>query len=194
MTDSQPNLMHKLKGKVLVIDLEATCSDDESIMGEAMEIIEIGACWVNEEGEVLEVFQSFVRPTQHPILTKFCTELTTITQDQVDGAPTFDQIAPLFEQFAQLHQSSQSMWCSWGNYDKRQFQYDSVRHKVPNPVEHLEHVNLKALFAKSRKIKQVGMTKALSILGIEHHGVPHRGLDDALGVAKILGHLKSYGF
>lgn len=70
---------------ILVIDLEATCSNDGSISGSNMEIIEIGACWVNPQGKIIDTFQSFVRPVVNIILTPFCTQLTTIKQDQVDG-------------------------------------------------------------------------------------------------------------
>jgi inhibitor of KinA sporulation pathway (predicted exonuclease) len=65
---------------ILVVDLEATCSDDGSIDREAMEIIEVGACWATREGLVLKQFQSFVRPSTNPLLTSFCTGLTHIQQ------------------------------------------------------------------------------------------------------------------
>lgn len=171
---------------VLVIDLEATCSEDESITGLNMEIIEIGAVWINPKGEILDTFQSFVRPIVNRVLTPFCTELTAITQHQVDGAMTFDQVAPLLQTFAMKHTSAESIWASWGNYDRAQFEHDSHRHKVENPVAHLPHANLKKLFAKQRKIKRVGMMAALQITGIEHAGKCHRALDDASNIAKLV--------
>ena len=36
--------------------------------------------------KVVDEFASFVRPVRHPQLTAFCTELTSITQAQVDAA------------------------------------------------------------------------------------------------------------
>lgn len=175
------------KCNVLVMDLEATCSDDKSISGSSMEIIETGAVWVSCTGNILDTFQSFVRPVVNRILTPFCTQLTTITQDQVECAPTFDQIAGLLQAFSLEYAQSESIWCSWGNYDRVQFEHDSNRHGVENPVAHLPHANLKKLFAKNRKIKRVGMIGALQITGIEHTGEHHRGLDDAINIAKLLG-------
>ena len=134
---------------ILVIDLEATCSNDESITGSSMEIIEIGACWVDPNGCILDTFQSFVRPVVNRVLTPFCTELTTITQDKVDGAPTYDQIAPMLQEFSMLHVETHSAWASWGNYDRVQFDHDSRRHGIENPVEHLPHINLKKIFASA---------------------------------------------
>lgn len=186
MNTQQEEIISIPKANILVIDLEATCSNDESITGSNMEIIEIGACWVNPEGEILDTFQSFVRPVVNRILTPFCTELTTITQDEVDGAPTFDQVAPLLKEFAIKHLEENSIWTSWGNYDRSQFEHDSVRHKVENPVAHLSHTNLKKIFAKKRKIKRVGMISALQIAGLEHTGAHHRALDDAINISKLL--------
>lgn len=42
--------------RILVVDLEATCSDDGTIPPEEMEIIEMGACWATERGVVLDGF------------------------------------------------------------------------------------------------------------------------------------------
>ncbi|MFX6218279.1 3'-5' exonuclease, partial [Acinetobacter baumannii] len=72
--------------RILVVDLEATCSDDGSIPPEEMEIIEIGACWVTEGGVGLERFQHLVRPLARPVLTPFCKQLIGITQEEVDQA------------------------------------------------------------------------------------------------------------
>lgn len=115
MDTQQEEITSIPQANVLVIDLEATCSNDESITGSNMEIIEIGACWVNPKGEILDTFQSFVRPVVNRILTPFCTQLTTITQDEVDRAPTFDQVAPLLQEFAAKHIEANSIWTSWGN-------------------------------------------------------------------------------
>ena len=40
----------------------------------------------------ISIFDSFVKPTLNPVLTQFSIELTAITQDMVDTAPTIDQV------------------------------------------------------------------------------------------------------
>ena len=47
-------------------------------------------------------------------------------------------------------------------------------------------MNLKRQFAKSRKIKEVGMARALQMVGLPLDGAHHRGLDDARNIAKLL--------
>ncbi len=43
-------------------------------------------------GTPVTSFHSIVRPTANPILTAFCTQLTGITQTQVNAAPTFIEV------------------------------------------------------------------------------------------------------
>ena len=171
---------------VLVIDLEATCSDDGAIDELSMETIEIGACFVNGDGIVLGSFQSFVRPIQNPELTNFCVQLTGIRQENVDSAPSFAIAADLLAQFVGRHKTSETIWFSWGKYDLKQIARDSIRHGIPNPIE-LPHQNAKRLFAKAQRIgKEVGMSRACQMVGLEIEGAHHRALDDALNIARLL--------
>lgn len=49
--------------------------------------------------KIIDTFQTFVKPLTNPILSKFCTELTGITQSQVDNAPTFPEALELVNQW-----------------------------------------------------------------------------------------------
>src|SRR5208283_1727101 len=74
----------------LVVDLEATTSDDGSLPPEQMETIEIGAVLVDATTlTAVDEFQSFVRPIRHSVLLPFVTKLTGITQAMVGDAPLF---------------------------------------------------------------------------------------------------------
>jgi inhibitor of KinA sporulation pathway (predicted exonuclease) len=52
----------------------------------------------------------------------------------------------------------------------------------------LPHTNLKQRFAKRRKIQQVGMQRAILMVGLYPLGTHHRGLDDALNIARLVPH------
>jgi hypothetical protein len=54
-----------------------------------MEIIEIGAVMLDEKYKDVREFDTFVRPIANPVLSTFCTQLTTIQQSNIDGAPPF---------------------------------------------------------------------------------------------------------
>ena len=70
-----------------VVDLEATCWEERG-SPERMEIIEIGAVLLaSSRGPAEREHGSFVRPVESPLLSDFCTRLTSIRQQDVDGAP-----------------------------------------------------------------------------------------------------------
>lgn len=171
---------------ILVIDLEASCDDGDQLSGDEMEMIEVGAVWATLDGRILAEFQALVRPVLHPRLTPFCCQLTGITQADVDGAPLFPEVAARLASFAQLHQVEGAIWASWGKYDAKQLERDCARHGIENPLARFEHINLKRQFAKARRIKEVGMARALQMVGLPLNGSHHRGLDDARNIAKLL--------
>ncbi|XP_075927931.1 ERI1 exoribonuclease 3 isoform X2 [Petromyzon marinus] len=79
----------------LVLDFEATC--DKDAPPRPQEIIEFPILRVNGKSmEVESTFHTYVRPTAHPELSAFCTELTGIVQDMVDGRPTLDQVLQVY--------------------------------------------------------------------------------------------------
>jgi inhibitor of KinA sporulation pathway (predicted exonuclease) len=168
----------------VVIDLEATCCDDGSIRRKDSEIIEIGAVRVDSRTfETVGEFQTFVRPVVHPRLTRFCTELTTITQAQVDGAPRF---AEAIEGLSPWFAHGRALFCSWGDYDKNQFEIDARRSKVKLPFGGA-HLNVKRAFSARRNDPTLyGNRQALALVGLSADGVHHRGIDDARNIAKLL--------
>jgi inhibitor of KinA sporulation pathway (predicted exonuclease) len=169
----------------LVVDVEATCCDRNTIPREETEIIEIGAVMV--DAAVLRTVgehATFVRPVQHPQLTPFCTELTSIVQTNVEEAPLFPEAISKLRTW--MAQWPDAWFCSWGDYDRNQFLNECQQQSVPYPFgEH--HLNLKRLFSEKNGLrKQFGMTAALRKAGLTIEGLHHRGIDDARNIARLL--------
>lgn len=166
----------------LVVDLEATCDDRGAVPREESEIIEIGAVLV--EGKRLRPvaeLMTFVRPVLHPRLTAFCTELTTITQADVDPAPGFAAAAARLTAFGQG-----ALFCSWGNYDRNQLAADAARHQLAPPLGPA-HWNIKQGFADALGLRRgVGTQEALRRVRLAPWGTAHRGIDDARNIARLL--------
>jgi inhibitor of KinA sporulation pathway (predicted exonuclease) len=178
------------KNYYLVVDLEATCDDAGAVPREQMEIIEIGAVLVDGHSlEAIEDWQSFVRPQRHPKLTPFCTELTSITQDQVDAAPHFPEVLEAFcTWWGTLVREGYGtpIFCSWGDYDRKQFKQDCMHHGLKYPLP-AQHINVKREFSKALALKRkFGMAGALKQVGLPLVGTHHRGIDDARNIAKLL--------
>ncbi|MDZ7959280.1 MAG: 3'-5' exonuclease [Aulosira sp. DedQUE10] len=174
----------------LIVDLEATCCNDKTVPRHEMEIIEIGAVMLNRNSwEIDSEFQQFIQPVRNPKLTTFCTELTSIRQQDIEKAPKFTEAIVVFKEW--IDSFPNNIFCSWGNYDKNQFIQDCKYHNVPYPFAS-EHINIKEEFSlylgSSRRF---GMAQALEHLGIELQGTHHRGLDDARNIAVIYRYIQT---
>lgn len=167
----------------IIIDLEATCW--KNVMDfTKMEIIEIGAVRMTGDSlEVMDEFSYFVCPVESPLLSDFCQELTSIRQEDVDAAESFDIVFPKLLRWIG---EDEYKIVTWGNYDIRQFEIDCLRHKVELPERFkTEHINLKKEFAGLKHCRPCGMKQALRMIDIPLTGTHHRGIDDARNIAKI---------
>lgn len=170
----------------VVIDVEATCDDRGTVPRHEMEIIEVGAVLVSARSlEPVDEFQSFVRPARHPVLTAFCTGLTSIRQEDVDAAPAFPEVFERLTTWIYAHDAPFA-FASWGDYDRKQFQQDCRHHGVRYTLP-AEHLNVKEQFSARLGIrKKLGMAQALAHAGLPLDGTHHRGIDDARNIARLL--------
>ena len=170
---------------LLLVDLEATCSEDNSIAVNEFETIEIGAVMVcTKQLIAIDEFECLIKPVQHPILTDFCTQLTGITQAEVDQADNFSKAFNAF--ISWLKPCDDYLFCSWGAYDSVQLAIDCQYHQL-NSLAIDRELNLKKAFAKIQKVKpRVGMKRAMQLAGLTIDGRAHRALDDVKNISKLL--------
>ncbi len=172
----------------VIVDLEATCCDQNSIPRHEMEIVEIGAVRVSSStGEIESEFGAFVKPVRNPILTEFCKSLTTISQEDLKDAESYPRVMADFSSW--LKEKPDYDFCSWGDYDKKQFMQDCEYHGIAYPISGV-HRNLKAEFsAATGARKRFGLGGAIRKIGLDFEGTAHRGIDDARNVARVYRHL-----
>ncbi|MEL7504854.1 MAG: 3'-5' exonuclease [Cyanobacteria bacterium J06554_6] len=102
----------------------------------------------------------------------------------VDGAPPFQTALIAFKGW--LFPFECYRFCSWGEYDRKQFQRDCQRHGVGYPFAG-GHLNLKTAFSASQGLhRKLGLQQALDQLDLTFKGIPHRGLDDARNTAQVV--------
>jgi inhibitor of KinA sporulation pathway (predicted exonuclease) len=174
-------------GKLLVVDIEATCWDTQPPSGQQNEIIEIGACVLDlDTCEITNRRGILVKPERSRV-SAFCTQLTTLTQEQVDGGISFRDACALLEV---EYDSRALLWGSWGDYDRRMFEWQCASFSVDYPFSK-QHINLKELHAEleSSKHKQFGMARAMRAARLELEGTHHRGDDDAYNIARLMIYL-----
>jgi inhibitor of KinA sporulation pathway (predicted exonuclease) len=173
--------------QILVIDLEATCWEDAPPPGEQTEIIEVGLCVLDaSSGERLARRSILVIPERSTV-SPFCTALTTLTQEELkaDGV-SFEEACNILRR---EHLSEERTWAGWGDYDRREFHRQCDSFGIDYPFGQT-HLNVKNLFAIAMGLEsEVGLPKAMEILGLTQEGIHHRGMDDAWNIALILSHL-----
>jgi inhibitor of KinA sporulation pathway (predicted exonuclease) len=171
-----------------VVDVEATCWPGPPPPGQTSEIIEIGLCVVDlDKRERVERDRIMVCPARSTV-SPFCTELTGITQAEVDGGLPF---AEACARLVRGHHSDSRPWASWGDYDRRQFERQCVG-AVRYPFGS-RHTNAKVRFAEAHDVRRQGMAGALRIAGLPLEGRHHNGADDAWNIAALILHLVSKG-
>lgn len=173
-------------GNFLVLDFEATCSENENrtVPTDEMEIIEIGAIILNPSLNIVSEFAHFVKPVRHPVLTDFCRTLTTIQQQDVNEAENFQKISADLAFWAAEHDVT--WWGSWGKYDRKQLTQDASYHRLPDPLDY-PHFNLKEDFSKAQGIKRrLGLAGALKFADLKFEGTAHRAIDDARNICRLL--------
>ena len=169
-----------------VVDVEATCWPGSPPPGAVSEIIEIGLTVVDlPAAQRVARHRILVRPARSEVST-FCTELTGLTQDEVDGGLPFADACRLL---AAEHASGARPWASWGDYDRHQFTRQCGATRTPYPFGR-RHTNAKAVFTEVHGLrKRPGMAQALDLAGLPLEGRHHRGEDDAWNIAALVLHL-----
>ncbi len=172
--------------KYIIYDLEATCWRGRPPKG-VNEIIEIGAVKVNRYGEVVSAFDKFIKPLVNPVLSSFCTYLTSITQEQVDSAKLFDVVVNQFQDWINDEEDEEEEYalCAWGKFDKQLLINDHNLHKLE--YDWLErHADIKTQYHQLKNMRKHGGLKAtVKKEGFEFDGIHHRAIADAENLAKI---------
>ena len=172
-----------MSGKILVVDIEATCWEYEPPLGETSEIIEVGVtCLGIRDLEVGKKRSILVKPTRSKI-SAFCTQLTTLREEDLSDAGSLRDACDILRRD---YGSEDSAWASYGDYDRNMFEKCCSELSIPYPFGP-HHINIKSLFAFAAGLDfGVGTTEALEMLGLRFEGTLHRGSDDSWNVAQIL--------
>ncbi|RUS76797.1 hypothetical protein EGW08_015443, partial [Elysia chlorotica] len=181
---------------LVVIDYEATCSETNDNF--VHEIIEFPAVLVDAQGNVLgDDFQRFCRPKLNPKLTPFCTDLTGITQSQVDNAQYFPEVLVEFENWMAKHKlGTQYKFAilTDGPWDMARFLKTQTEiSDIPFPQWARQWINLRKAYTAFYGCGKVNLQHMLQDLGMTFQGRPHCGLDDARNIAAIAARLLKDG-
>lgn len=177
--------MKQMPDTVLVVDIEATCWEKpkDQPAGEKNEIIVIGIVPISlKDLSIGEPKRFLIKPTVSKI-SKFCTRITSLTQEDVDEGLVFKEVC---KELIEKNDTQKIPWVSWGDYDRRQFLWQCESFKSPYPFG-AGHWNFKETFAKMMGLEHdVSLPIALKLLGMEFEGKHHEGSADAINIARVM--------
>ncbi|MCJ8748308.1 hypothetical protein PDJAM_G00163300 [Pangasius djambal] len=199
-----PSASNQLFSYLIIIDFESTCWREKTNHGQ--EIIEFPAVLMNTHtGQIESEFHSYVQPQEHPVLSSFCTELTGITQEQVEAGLPLQICLSRFTRWlhtlqqerdvvfrrdhTQTHTAASGKPCAfltWSDWDLGVcLQYECKRKQISKPEVLNSWIDLRATYRIFYHRKPKGLNGALQDLGIEFSGREHSGLDDARNTARL---------
>ena len=179
---------------LVVVDFECTCEDQEEPF--LHEIIEFPAVLLDMHSRrEARHFHSFVKPTERPVLSDFCTRLTGIDQATVDKAEPLDRVLVRFGAWLDEFAGEDYSLAADCQSDLRHFLLPECRRKKIRVREkwrawvdigrHLMvHFDLRRPGNLQMKLAKVGLT---------FDGTPHRGLDDARNIGRLALALRERG-
>ena len=205
-TNGTANIKSKYNFKYLVVlDFEATCSNDKKLF-KPIEIIEWPAIIIDIDkmkiyNDPKDYFHVYIKPTANPILTKFCTELTGITQEMVDppNGIYIEQALDLWNKWCYNNDllptkqdpSPRACVVTCGDWDLRTMwakQCKVSSFSFGNPAMlFAAWINVKQIFQEMMGLQgKVGMKGMLEILNMSLDGRHHSGIDDVKNICKIV--------
>lgn len=155
------------------------------------EIIEIGAVKLNESFEIIDTFQTMVRPSVHKKLTGRIKRLTHISNDEVRAAKAFPET---YRRFVEWADGEESCLLTWGVGDLLVILENLRRFSLPEKLEITRYYcDAQAMCQQVlgiEKAKQPGLSAVAEQIGIPCDDMEmHRALDDSRVTAQCFARL-----
>jgi len=182
------------KRYLVVVDFECTCEDQEEPY--IHEIIEFPAVLLDlRTGREARHFHAFVKPTERPVLSDFCSQLTGISQKTVDEAETLDRVLVKFGAWLDEFAGEDHSLAADCQSDLRHFLLPECRRKKIRVRDAWRvWVDLGRHLMVHFDVRRPGnLQMKLAKVGLAFEGTPHRGLDDARNIGRLALALQERG-
>lgn len=172
----------------IILDFEATTWSKKML---DQEIIEFPSILVRaKDNKIISEFESFVKPIKNPILSNFCKNLKTITQDDIDNADEFKIVFINYLEWLSdnmiidkytFKPITNFTFITGGDWDlkvmlPKQFKISKIKgYKFFD-----DWINIKNL-TKAKSCKNM-----LSKYDLVFEGTNHRGIDDCRNIYRVL--------
>ncbi|MBE5837509.1 3'-5' exonuclease [Butyrivibrio sp.] len=155
------------------------------------ETIQIGAVLLDEDYEVIDEFNTYVKP-EYGCIDSFIENLTGISQNDVADAPCFEDA---LEMFLDWLPADDVRCVSWSNSDPKQIIHEAFEKGIQDERLEIIFANWidcqKTFGQKMDRKKSYSLEEALFISNIAPEGRAHDGLVDAANTAVLFTKLET---
>jgi inhibitor of KinA sporulation pathway (predicted exonuclease) len=150
------------------------------------EIIEIGAVKINSEMEIVDSFQSFIKPKLYPTISKLIKKKTGIKQEWIDNAKGLSDV---INDFRKWIGEEDFVLCGWGNDDlitfERNFKINDINDFECDLLKN--YYDIQNSFIKLYNLpNQISLKNALEMLNTKpKYDIWHRAIFDAINTSQI---------
>uniref|UniRef100_F1LAV5 ERI1 exoribonuclease 3 n=1 Tax=Ascaris suum TaxID=6253 RepID=F1LAV5_ASCSU len=189
----------------LVLDFEATCEQNAKIQP-VQEIIEFPVVqFCTKTLQEVARFHEYVHPTERPVLTSFCTNLTGIVQEMVDNQMILPDVLAKFRRWLSQQclidaESGDRVRNSWtfvtcGDWDLGTILPQEASFRgLHLPPYFGSWINLKKAYRNAKGYFPNSLMVMLNDLQIPHTGRLHSGIDDVINICAIVRKLCEDGY
>ena len=171
--------------KYIVFDLEfnqgfdrklnKTVSDEKC----PFEIIQIGAVKLDSNLDIIDTFNTFVRPNIYKEIHPFIKKMTNISNEDVKNAPYFAEAFSLFKSFIN---EEKNILCVWGNGDLKELYRNIKYYNLSTQNLSSTYINVQhhaSVYFNNPTGKSIGLQNAITLLELNQDKSYHNALNDA---------------
>ncbi len=143
------------------------------------EIIQIGAIKLDKNFNIIDKFNSYIKPNLYKKIHPFVSKITGITLDTVKKAPNFNEV---YNNFLDFLGDDEIVFGIWGGTDIkelfRNISYNKLDcNKLSNKYINIQ--NYASTFLKNPSGKSIGLQNAITLLNVEQNKNYHDAFNDA---------------
>ena len=155
--------------------LNKTVSDEKC----PFEIIQIGAVKLNSNLDMIDTFNTFVKPNIYKEIHPFIKKMTNINNEDVKDAPSFSEAFNMFNSFIG---GEKNILCVWGNGDLKELYRNIKYYNLSTDNLSSNYINVQhhaSIYFNNPTGKSIGLQNAITLLELNQDKSYHNALNDA---------------
>lgn len=143
------------------------------------EIIQIGAVKLDSNLDIIDTFNTFVKPSIYKEIHPFIKKMTNINNDDVKNAPNFSEAFNMFKSFIN---KEKNILCVWGNGDLKELYRNIKYYNLSTDNLSNNYINVQhhaSVYFNNPTGKSIGLQNAITLLQLNQDKSYHNALNDA---------------